>query len=521
MKSKKNYNFTLIYICIAIFALLILLFFQISQSYEKQKAQFRIKEETLLEKVANLYESKKGAYYSYVRFYQNNKVSLPPSHITYKDTIIDGDKPYIRVKSVSIDTLTGISQKLVACIPDLRINRYPLNDIDLTSVNIQVKDPDFQYINQLRRKTSYLTSSNLDLFKKDTLFSTKKRIDIHLLNTIINKELIEAKMPLNHEYVIYGFLKTPIYFEQDQPENYRLDLDTSLLSNVKLISDYSNKNAVRLYINFPTKKSHFYKEMTGLLVITALLITLLIMSLRYFYLTIKKQDRIDRYKNEFISNLTHEFKTPISSIYLGTELLAEGLESMDASSQRGVINIIRNENKRLEKLVESAILNSQLSANNVELSYQKIDLKEIITKLIELFKNEVSENNGYIRLQAPELPVYVIADPIHTENLLYKLIDNAVKYYKDIPEIDLSLIHLNNEIIFEISDHGIGIPKEELNNIFKNLYRVSTGNIHNVKGFGLSLYYVKEIAKLSNWKIEINSVKNTGTTIRIIITDLL
>lgn len=222
-------------------------------------------------------------------------------------------------------------------------------------------------------------------------------------------------------------------------------------------------------------------------------------------------------QKDFINNMTHEFKTPISTIAIASETI----------SQPGIVNtperlftysgIIHEEAARLNMQVERVLQTVKAERREFQLNKEKIDLHELIKAIIESFNVNANNKKGEIKLNLSATNCFVIADKHHLTNVIFNLLDNAVKYSDQSPIITISTVNEGNKLLLSVSDNGIGIKKEYLKRIFDKFFRVPSGNIHNVKGFGLGLSYVKSIVKLHRWKIKVNSEPGKGSTFTIII----
>ena len=244
-------------------------------------------------------------------------------------------------------------------------------------------------------------------------------------------------------------------------------------------------------------------------------ILIAILILVFFIFTINvivKQKRLSEIKNDFINNMTHELKTPISTIGLSSEMLMRPDNLTDVNKIQRYASIIYKENKRLENQVEKVLNVAKLDREQVVLKNETIDIHEILKDVKENFEFSQEINGGKIKLVSDADNHIINGDLVHITNVFFNLIDNATKYCENEPEIAIKTKSDKKYLVVEITDNGIGISKENLQHIFEKFYRVPTGNLHNVKGFGLGLYYVKLIIEAHKGKIEVSSAPNTGTT---------
>lgn len=224
-----------------------------------------------------------------------------------------------------------------------------------------------------------------------------------------------------------------------------------------------------------------------------------------------RQKRLSEVKNDFINNMTHELKTPISTISLSSELLLRLEDDAEPDRMRKYASIIYKENKRLEQQVERVLNIAKLDKDKVILNKEKVSLDAILDDVKENFEFNQATGGGQLTIYKETQVAEVIADPVHLTNVLFNLVDNAVKYCKIAPQIAITLKAEKDGYRIEIQDNGIGIKKEDLRLIFDKFYRVPTGNVHDVKGFGLGLYYVKLIIEAHRGKIDARSTPEKGT----------
>jgi two-component system, OmpR family, phosphate regulon sensor histidine kinase PhoR len=251
----------------------------------------------------------------------------------------------------------------------------------------------------------------------------------------------------------------------------------------------------------------------GALVFTAIMITT-------FYITVRtmlKQKKLSEIKSDFINNMTHEFKTPIATISLAVDALKTEKVKNDPEKMGYFANIIKEENKRMNKQVETILQAAQLDKEELQLNIKKIHAHDIITQNLNQVKLNLQETNGKLEVNLRANNDLIKADEVHFNNLVRNLIDNALKYCKpDVPvQIILTTSSIGRMFRLDIEDNGIGMSRETLARIFEKFYRAHTGNVHNVKGFGLGLTYVKAIVDAHNGKIKVDSQQGKGSVFTI------
>ena len=220
-------------------------------------------------------------------------------------------------------------------------------------------------------------------------------------------------------------------------------------------------------------------------------------------------------KNDFINNMTHEFKTPISTVALACEALQDEDVKKNETFVKRYISIIQAENKRLGMQVEKVLQMATLDKKDFKLKLEKLDVHEVIDRALGNINIQIEKRQGVIKKQLLADTKEVIADEVHLTNIIYNLLDNANKYSPEKPEISITTKNYNGGIIVQISDKGIGMSKEVLNRIFEKFYREPTGNLHDVKGFGLGLTYVKTMLDALGGTIGVKSDIAKGSTFEI------
>jgi len=235
----------------------------------------------------------------------------------------------------------------------------------------------------------------------------------------------------------------------------------------------------------------------------------------YALTIIFRQKRLSEVKTDFINNMTHELKTPISTIGLSSETLLREDFSKDPERLQRYAGIIYKENKRLENQVERVLNIAKMDKEQIKLNQTIFDLHDLVQEAADIFEFNQTETGGSITLDLQAINTLLKADEVHIGNVIHNLLDNAIKYCDKEPNIIIRTKNLGNFVQIMFEDNGIGIKKENLKMIFDKFYRVSTGNIHNVKGFGLGLHYVKLIIDVHGGKISVKSQLGQGTTFTI------
>ena len=387
----------------------------------------------------------------------------------------------------------------------------------------------YEFLNSSQSTSKSIQSLRDELFQKketvndlfDELISInvykdyKPKVDSLMLDTILRQELLAEGINTGFVYFVTNRLSN-----SKENKNYRdaqKDCDSSgCFMKINLSPNNVFVTPQYLSINFPNQKNYLLKTMWMMLGVSLMVILILILAFYYTIATISKQKKLSVIKNDFISNMTHEFKTPISTISLAAEMLNDDSVVKTPEKQQRFVKMIRDENKRLSILVESILQTSILDKGEFKLKRSDLDVHEIINQAIQNTQLLIDQRNGSITKQLEATNCLVNADKVHLTNIIFNLIDNAIKYTKDSPNILISTKDTVDGIEISVKDNGIGISKENQRKIFDKFYRVPTGNVHNVKGFGLGLSYVLAVVQKHNGTINVDSELGKGSTFKIV-----
>jgi two-component system phosphate regulon sensor histidine kinase PhoR len=249
--------------------------------------------------------------------------------------------------------------------------------------------------------------------------------------------------------------------------------------------------------------------------VSAVLILTIMFAFSYTITTIFRQKKISEIKNDFINNMTHELKTPISTISLACEALSDPVMRSSEKRMKNFVRMISDENQRLGVLVENVLRSAILDRGEMDLNVDRINLHELAQNVIKNIAIQVNKKGGSIKTDLQAVNPVIMGDRIHLTNVIYNMLDNAIKYSPDSPLVKVSTKDHRNGMLISFSDKGIGVSKENQKKIFDKLYRVPTGDIHDVKGFGLGLSYVKVIVEKHHGEIWVESELNKGSTFNI------
>jgi two-component system, OmpR family, phosphate regulon sensor histidine kinase PhoR len=333
-----------------------------------------------------------------------------------------------------------------------------------------------------------------------------KITDFRKLEGFLRQEISDVFINTNFEYAVYDCASSEMiygnYVKMDQSSKLKR---RSLLPKFKDLDYY-------FVIKFPERDSYVVSNLwTNIIIFSIAALSVLFFT--YSILIILRQKRLSDLQKDFINNMTHEFKTPISSIKIAADVLQKDNAIIQDSRLSRYANIIKEQNTRLNDQVEKVLNVARLEKETLKLNIEPVHLNELLVSIVEA--NQMKVTNGSITLIENVSDVTIEADKLHLTNVIYNIIDNALKYCEKDPVIVVTLSKKENVFQLSIKDNGIGIAKENYKYLFDKFYRVNTGNVHNVKGFGLGLFYVKSICKAHNWDIHVDSAIGVGSSFEI------
>jgi two-component system phosphate regulon sensor histidine kinase PhoR len=355
-----------------------------------------------------------------------------------------------------------------------------------------------------RLDESYLTSEKMRLQARPL----QERIDSSVLRQVLNETFDISEIGLDYKFAVFTFdegRREKLIGDKD------FDDDKEAFPKVLFPNDIEGMGANWLHVYFPKQSSYILKD-TGLMIIPLIVLTgLLIAIFTYTILIILRQKKLSIIKNDFINNMTHELKTPISTISLASQMLQDTSITNTPKTIEHISKVIGQESKRLSFQVEKVLQMAVFNEGRLKLRFKELDLNDLIENIILSFGLRVKDKNGELSHKLEAQNPVIKGDEVHITNVIFNLLDNAVKYSTNEPRIVVSTLNKGSFVVVSVEDNGIGIPKEHISQIFERFYRVPTGNVHNVKGFGLGLSYVKKIADAHNTEIKVESVVNKGT----------
>jgi two-component system phosphate regulon sensor histidine kinase PhoR len=340
----------------------------------------------------------------------------------------------------------------------------------------------------------------------------KKRLNPFWIDSLLRFELHNKGIFLAFNYSVSTFNTDSLIFTS---ANFTDDSkETVIPANTYQVPIFSKEvlnDPGKISISFPQKSSLILAKMTAGMATSGALLFVLIVCFGYTIFSILRQKKISEMKMDFINNMTHEFKTPVSTIMIASEALKDQEIAEDKSRVARLANIIFEENQRLGNHIERVLNIARIEKNDLKLDIKQLDVNEMVTTVLDSMELKLQKYNVIANLNLDAERAMIEADELHFSNVLYNLIDNAIKYSPEVPEITISTFNKNDEVVIRVADKGIGMNRDQQTKIFEQFYRIPTGNLHDVKGFGLGLSYVNTIVKKLNGTISVKSEKEKGS----------
>ena len=338
----------------------------------------------------------------------------------------------------------------------------------------------------------------------------------YYLESLLKHALYDEHVMQDFQYGIYDCFTDSIVFGnliKHTKDNHYYSSDTLLNVSSEQLKWKNDGHYFTVYFpNIESNISNVNPESYSPWLFVVAIIIVVLFFFGYTITVIAKQKRLSEVKTDFINNMTHELKTPISTISLSSEMILKSDFSNDPERLKRYAGIIFKENKRLENQVERVLNVAKLDKQKLILQKTNLDIHQLIIEAKETFEFNQLEHEGKITLELNASNSIIFADQVHITNVVYNLLDNAIKYCKNTPEIIIRSTTEKKGISIEFEDNGLGIKKDDIRFIFDKFYRVPTGNLHNVKGFGLGLFYVKMIIEEHGGTIKVKSELGKGTT---------
>ena len=514
--NKKLYTSLVLLMSFSLIGIILMQGYWIYSSWQNKEEEFSLAVNRTLREVVDEIQSRE--LNDYVFTYQMLIDSIgTPDESNFTDVFLFLDED----QSSNLSTFFAygiLEEDYNINLPDNLSNRYDddIKDYKAVKTTIVNKNIFDRRENRLNASISKLKSvEDIDLFKfekyKSAFQEYASSLPIHKRTTsreiqiLLNNGFNDRNIITPYEFGIYSNgLSTKV-----KSNNY-MEVQSGPKYSIPFLNDESSSVSYNLVVSFPDKQQYVLSSIIGVATLSFMLTLIVVVIATSALYQIIQQKKLSEIKNDFINNISHEFKTPIATINLALDAISSSTKNLNDKSI-SYLGMIREENSRMLSQVENILRISQLEKSSNPFDMEQIDIHEVIEDAIEHVKLIVESKQGSIDLSLKALDSNISGNSNHLENIIINILDNAVKYSRENPKIVVSSTNINKDIRLCFEDNGIGMDKNTQKLIFEKFYREQNGDIHNIKGHGLGLSYVKKIIDFHNGKILLESKKGTGT----------
>ncbi len=515
--NKRYYTTLVLLMSFSLIGIILMQGYWIYSTWQNKEEEFTLAVNRTLRQVVNEIQSRE--LNDYVNTYQMLIDSIgTPNEQNFTDVFLFLDED----QSSNLSTFFAygiLEEDYNINLPDNITNRYGSNDlkdykaVKTTIVNKNIFD---RRENRLNASISKLKSvEDIDLFKfekyKTAFQEYASSLPIHKRTTsreiqiLLQKGFNDRKITTPYEFGIYSNgLSTKV-----KSNNY-IEFQSGPKYSIPFLYDRSSPIKYDLVVSFPEKQEYVLSGIIGVATLSFMLTLVIIVISTSALYQIIQQKKLSEIKSDFINNISHEFKTPIATINLALDAISSSKNNLNERSN-SYLGMIREENSRMLSQVENILRISQLEKSSNPFDMEKTNIHEVIEDAVEHVKLIVESNNGSIKLYLNAENPYILGNNNHLENIIINILDNAVKYSKANPFINVSTRNIDENIEICVEDNGIGMDKNTQKMVFEKFYREQNGDIHDIKGHGLGLSYVKKIVDFHKGKVSLESKKDYGT----------
>ena len=516
MMGRKLFILLVLLMSLSLIGIIFVQIYFIDNSFSNEQKQFTLNVKRSLTNVSNLVEDREFKLYS-------NK---------YQEMLSSGKSPdTTNIKGILLYSYDDVSNEATIYqngileesfkVPSLFFDIGGLDSLNISRItnqkqikvfkkstfenNLQIAPEktvmEYRKMDEIEKKVFEITYR--DLFNNYPIY---KRVSTADISAFLKRQLSENGIDIDFEFAIYDKdLSTKV-----QSNNFELNPKTTY--GVPMFLDNNNESNFKLYVDFPERKKFLWSSILTMTILSIVFTLIIILAYTNAVYQIIKQRQISQIKTDFINNMTHEFKTPIATISLALDAMRNPKMIDDKEKTARYLKMIKDENKRMHAQVENVLRISKLERNELNISKDRIKLHDLIEDAVSHVELIVEDRRGYVKCHLNAEKSSVLANETHFTNVLVNILDNAIKYSDDEPKIDVTTENVGNNIILKIADHGNGMTKQVQKKVFEKFYREHTGNVHNVKGHGLGLAYVKQMIEDHQGHVSVESEKGKGST---------
>ena len=513
--SKKIFVLLIILMSLSLIGIIFVQAYYINGSVKNEKERFKFNVNKVLSYVSNTIETREYSEYVYeIQDLLSKGVEVDTAAIRNlyiiredfdsKETVVyrsgtleENYKFNSSIFDIGLDT---ISVKRILSNRETKVYQNKGKSLDL---DISTKDK-LLLLDKMSSTDKILYD---DVYKDlSSRLPIHKRVTEEEIQKLLSEKLKQDGINIDFEFAIYSNdLATRV--RSDNFEN----TDTSVYS-VYMFYNEHNQSSYKLLVSFPNDKKFILSSNIGMILMSVIFTSIIILVYGSALYQLVKQRKISEIKTDFINNMTHEFKTPIATINLALDAIKNPKVIDDKEKVMRYLVMIKEENKRMHAQVENVLRISKLEKNELNISKDRLDLHDLVEDAITHVELLVEDREGYIKTFFDAPKSTILANDTHFTNVIVNMLDNAIKYSPDAPKIEVHTENIGNNIILKIKDYGSGMSKAATKRVFEKFYREHTGNIHNVKGHGLGLAYVKRIVEDHQGYVSVESEKDKGST---------
>jgi len=516
--NKLFFRLLVILMSLSLIGIILVQVYWFDKSFENNEEQFRYHVKQVLGTVAD--KLQKNEQYSYYEMYNRVKDSIgkPPQKSDFLEFGYYQRDSRTNETIIYSNTINSEDYGISASFFDKKLDSLKLknytakrkteiynDDVDNSSIK-QTVAPDIKI--EKSGRLDLLDNAQFEIVYKDiaAVKPIQDRVTNDMMQKLLSDELNEYGVKTPFEFNVYSNgLATKI-----KSERFRYDKQSTY--SIPIFIDNDGNNKYQLLLTFPQKKKFLFSELIGICILSIIFTLIIVIAYSSALNQLIKQRQISEIKTDFINNMTHEFKTPIATINLALDAIKNPKVIEDKEKVIRYLQMIKDENNRMHAQVENVLRISKLEKKELDINKASSNIHEIIEDAIEHINLIVEDRKGSIATQFNATRTSVLLNDVHFTNVIVNILDNAIKYSPEEPVITIQTENVKDFIIIKIKDQGSGMSKAAQKRIFEKFYREHTGDLHNVKGHGLGLAYVKRIVDDHNSEIFVESEKGKGST---------
>ncbi len=433
--------------------------------------------------------------------------------VSPKSRIFSPERKDSIIRYIYYDPARGEQVRTLQKVKIKKLSRSALRELQQVKVSQQKRVAKIQ--DSIRSEKQKAVFEDLETELNEVNVPLKKRINPLYLDSMLRAEFQNAGINSYYAYQVASARKFGALIFRNA--SMSVDFEPQNTYRTVLFPNDMIRDAGMLMVTFPNKNSVILSNMGFMMGSSAALLLILLFCFGFTIHLIIRQKKISEMKTDFINNMTHEFKTPVATIMIASEALKDPEITEDKSRITRLAGIIYDENVRLGNHIERVLNIAKIDKGDLKLDFKPVDMNELIAAVSDSMQLQFQKKEAITNLHLDATRSTVNGDELHLSNVIYNLIDNALKYSKDNPEISITTLTSGRNLIIRVADKGIGISKDQLSRIFDQFYRIPTGNLHDVKGFGLGLSYVNNIIRRHDGSIKAKSEKEHGSEFEITI----